>query len=214
MKKQINQVTDFHRKIGETVAASPQLLQHENELDADLARSLRQLIEAFNRADNPKTQLTRRSLMAVEELAEWIEAHNEDDLTAAADAWADRMYVLLGDAVATGMPAEPLLDEVHRSNMTKATANASTGKGTKADAFESPAIKAVLQNPDVSIGQSCMDCESMMWMVGIGQGVQCRHPANQADDGTRMQIPNRDHYCEHFQQRSTIRSTTDKQNET
>lgn len=66
--------------------------------------------------------------MAVGELAEWIEALNDDDFNAA-DAWADRTMVLIGDAVATGLPAEPLLDEVHRSNLRKAVANWQTGKG-------------------------------------------------------------------------------------
>ncbi|TWU10512.1 Phosphoribosyl-ATP pyrophosphohydrolase [Allorhodopirellula heiligendammensis] len=88
--------------------------------------------------------MTRRALMAVEELAEWIEAHGEDDLVAAADAWADRMTVLLGDAVATGMPVEPLLDEVHRSNMTKLAADEQTGKGAKREGYERPNIHQVL----------------------------------------------------------------------
>ncbi|TWU06526.1 pyrophosphohydrolase domain-containing protein [Stieleria varia] len=144
MEKHLNQVAEFHRKIGETVSESPKLLDHESDLDRDLARSLRQIAEAFNQPDSPKTQLTRRALMAVEELAEWIEAHDDDDLTAAADAWADRMYLLFGDAVATGLPAEPLLDEVHRSNMTKAAASERTGKGTKTSDFQSPNIQTLL----------------------------------------------------------------------
>lgn len=146
MEKQLNQVADFHRKIGETVPQSPKLLDHNADLDRDLARSLRQTLDSFNRHGNLKTQLTRRALMAVEELAEWIEAHDEDDLTAAADAWADRMTVLLGDAVATGMPAEPLLDEVHRSNMTKVAVNAKTGKGTKSESYQAPDIQQILKD--------------------------------------------------------------------
>lgn len=144
MKRQLQLVREFHRKIGETVSGSPKLLQHDAEVDADLAGSLRQIVEAYNQSDSPKTQLNRRALMAVEELAEWIEAHDEDDLTAAADAWADRMTVLLGDAVATGMPAEPLLDEVHRSNMTKVVASAQTGKATKSKNYQVPKIRQIL----------------------------------------------------------------------
>ena len=144
MKRQLQLVREFHQKIGETVAESSILLQHDAEVDADLARSLRQIVESFNHPDSPNTQLTRRALMAIEELAEWIEAHNDDNLVAAADAWADRMYLLLGDAVATGLPAEPLLDEVHRSNMTKRKANESTGKGTKSETFETPCLETIL----------------------------------------------------------------------
>lgn len=145
MKRQLQLVREFHQKIGETVAKSSILLEHDAEVDADLARSLRQIVESFNHPERPKTQLTRRALMAVEELAEWIEAHNDDDLIAAADAWADQMYLLLGDAIATGLPAEPLLDEVHRSNMTKAAANKHSGKGTKPETFQPPNLAEMVR---------------------------------------------------------------------
>lgn len=201
MEKQLNQVAEFHRKIGETVAQSPKLLDHNADLDRDLARSLRQTVDSFNRHDNPKTQLTRRALMAVEELAEWIEAHDEDDLTAAADAWADRMTVLLGDAVATGMPAEPLLDEVHRSNMTKVAANAKTGKGTKSKTYSPPNLTRILHAASESVSKTCEFCDSMVWAVGIGQGVQCRNAANMQSDGKWMKIPSRNYSCEHFSQK-------------
>lgn len=198
MKRQLRLVREFHRKIGETVAQSSILLQHDAKVDADLARSLRQIVERFHHSDGPKTQLTQRALMAVEELAEWIEAHNEDDLTAAADAWADRMYLLLGDAVATGLPTEPLLDEVHRSNMTKTSANNKTGKGIKSDVFDSPNLERVLEQA-VSTAEVCANCHFMMWMVGIGQGVQCSHPANRGPDGQWMPIPSGRFSCEHFE---------------
>ncbi|WP_417735656.1 hypothetical protein [Rosistilla oblonga] len=147
MENQIKQVTAFHRKIGETISESPNLLQHDAALDGHLAQTLRRVIESFNRPSNPKTALTRRALMEVEELAEWIEAHIADDVVAAADAWADRVTVLLGDAVATGMPAQPLLDEVHRSNMTKVAANERTGKGVKRDGYQPPDIQTILNRP-------------------------------------------------------------------
>lgn len=146
MRKQLEQVTQFHQQIGEVVAESPRLLQHSEDLDHNLANSLREVLSAYDREDEPRTQLMRRALMAIEELAEWIEAHNDDNLVAAADAWADRMYLLLGDAVATGLPAESLQDEVHLSNMTKAAANERTGKGTKTSEFQSPDIQELLAN--------------------------------------------------------------------
>ncbi|MGB7325713.1 MAG: nucleoside triphosphate pyrophosphohydrolase family protein [Rubripirellula sp.] len=144
MEKQLNQVAEFHRKIGETIAESATLLQHDAELDADLARSLRQIADSFNRADSPTTQLSRRALMAVEELAEWIEAHVAGDIVEAADAIGDRLYVLLGDAVATGFPLERVFDEVHRSNLTKASRALLTGKGIKGDDFSSPELDHLL----------------------------------------------------------------------
>ncbi len=53
----------------------------------------------------------------------------------AADAWADRAYVLFGDAVAAGLPAAELFAEVHRSNMTKEPDSAGTGKAVKRPAY-------------------------------------------------------------------------------
>jgi predicted HAD superfamily Cof-like phosphohydrolase len=57
-------------------------------------------------------------MMAIEEFIEWLQAHVDDDLIAAADAWADRSYVLVGDVVAAGLPAAELHSEVHRSAAT------------------------------------------------------------------------------------------------
>ena len=106
MQKQLDQVRDFHRHIGATVAGAPVLLPFEPTSAHSLARNLRVLCQtgAGNRGQGD--DLVNRALMAVEELAEWIEAHVAGDLTAAADAWADRCYLLFGDAVATGLGTE------------------------------------------------------------------------------------------------------------
>jgi len=42
------------------------------------------------------------------------------------------------------MPAEPLFDEVHRSNMTKVAANPKTGKGTKTSNYSPPNLETIL----------------------------------------------------------------------
>jgi len=52
VEKQLNQVAAFHRKIGKTVSPLPKLLDHDADLDCDLARTLRQVIDSFNRQDN------------------------------------------------------------------------------------------------------------------------------------------------------------------
>lgn len=148
MQKQLQQVAEFHRQIGETCSSKPTLLQSDPERDVDLARSLRRMMTNFERAGHSQSQLAKRAMMAIEELAEWIEAHEQADLVAAADAWADRMYVLLGDAVATGMPVDPLIDEVHRSNMTKLAANRQSGKGEKASQYSAPNIKGIVFPPN------------------------------------------------------------------
>ena len=53
--------------------------------------------------------MVARLALALEELAEWTEAYVSRDLVAAADAWADRAYVLIGDAVACGFPHKSCL---------------------------------------------------------------------------------------------------------
>ena len=150
MNNELMRVREFHSHIGESVSSAPRLLDHEPKSDNELAQMLRQIVLSFNGRQENRTQLIRRSLMAIEELAEWIEAHAEADLVAVADAWGDRVYVLLGDAVAAGLPAEAIFEEVHRSNMTKFGANTVSGKGIKSDGFQSPDLQHVLMNPGIT----------------------------------------------------------------
>ena len=79
--------------------------------------------------------------MILEELAEWLLAHANSNLVDVADALSDRFYLLLGDAVATGLPLTDLFQEVHRSNMTKlAAVHTVVGKGIKGPSYERPKI--------------------------------------------------------------------------
>ena len=144
MERQLNLVREFHCKIGETVTDSPMLLQHDAKVDGDVARSLRQIVELFNRSDISRTQLTRRTLMASEELAVWIEAHIAGNIVEAADAIGDRLYVLLGDALSTGLPVERVFEEVHCSNMTKVCSDNVTGKGKKLQGYLRPNLEAIV----------------------------------------------------------------------
>jgi hypothetical protein len=47
----------------------------------------------------------------------------------------------------------------------------------------------------------CFNCEHMLWMVGIGLGVRCKHPANNLGGGRLFMIPSRRYSCEHFEAR-------------
>jgi predicted HAD superfamily Cof-like phosphohydrolase len=105
-----------------------------------MAWMIRSLIGSIDRRTDGGDGLANRTMMALEELAEWIESHLAGDLKAAADAWADRAYLLFGDAVATGLGTEAVFDEVHRSNMTKAPVNPATGKAVKSDGYLAPVI--------------------------------------------------------------------------
>ena len=137
----LNSVRDFHLHIGAAVSDVPQLLACSEESAIKLAQGIRQLIQ--NNSTSPTDQLSLRAHLALEELAEWLDAHADGDIVAAADAWADRAYVLFGDAVATGLPATELFQEVHRSNMTK-SGTGQTGKGIKGDEYQPPNIGPLL----------------------------------------------------------------------
>lgn len=135
----LHAVREFHQAIGAAVSAEPKLLDHRPDLTAQVAQAVR-LASALSRASAQHgDDLLARAAMQLEEFAEWLEAHTAKDAEAAADAWGDRLYVLLGDAVAAGLPAREIFAEVHRSNMTKVTSRrGADGKAIKGTKFERP----------------------------------------------------------------------------
>jgi len=145
MQNAIDCVRDFHRRIGAPIADSPTLLPCRREDAEEIAKRLRELATACSQLSRESGDLSARLHMALEEIAEFAEAHAEDDIVAAADAWGDRMYVLLGDAVSTGLPGA-IFDEVHRSNMSKnAGATTDEGKGVKSTQFIEPDLARLLK---------------------------------------------------------------------
>lgn len=137
----IQAVRAFHERTASPIADGPRLLPGGKVGAEALARQLL-AIKAGIRADGD--QLLQRAAMAIEELAEWLQAHAKGDLVAAADAWADRAFVLFGDAVAAGLPAAALFAEVHRSNMTKEPVAGGSGKARKGPCYTPPDLAAIL----------------------------------------------------------------------
>jgi len=138
-------VTAFHQQIGAPSSTSPRLLPG----DADRARAFAERVsslrfQAFGCGMMEDDQLLLRLSLALEELAEWLMAHAKGDLVGAADAWADRAYALFGDAVAAGLPAGELFEEVHASNCTKTAPATSGGKAVKGPEYVPPDIRSVL----------------------------------------------------------------------
>jgi len=145
MDQCIEKVIRFHQHIGAPIRQQPTLLPCCPDEAARISKELYGLIERYGHSDKQPTEFLSRFLLAAEELAEWAEAHAEQDLVAAADAWGDRMFVLIGDAVSCGLPASKVFAEVHRSNMTKLGGDRSeSGKGIKSDDFEDPDFGDVL----------------------------------------------------------------------
>ena len=139
----IQAVRAFHEKTASPIADRPRLLPGGKDRATALAQRLL-AIRAGIRADSDQL-LLQRAAMAIEELAEWLQAHAKGDLVAAADAWADRAFVLFGDAVAAGLPAAPLFAEVHRSNMTKEPVAGRSGKAHKGPGYTPPDLGAILR---------------------------------------------------------------------
>lgn len=57
--------------------------------------------------------------LIAEEAQEFADAVRADDIIAMADALADLLYVTYGAAISHGIDLDAVLEEVHRSNMTK-----------------------------------------------------------------------------------------------
>src|SRR6056300_1418437 len=95
MKKQLQQLWDFQSAYNSTRNTKPTLIEPDDYF--------------------------LRYRLGKEELLEYLEACNNDDLVEITDALADQLYILLGTMVAHGMGdiIEDVFDEVHRSNMSK-----------------------------------------------------------------------------------------------
>lgn len=89
-------VVAFHRKFNVPVADAPKLLG--------------------------KDALDFRIRFMHEELTEFVESADEDDLAGMADALIDLVYVAMGTAAWMGLPWQEMWDEVQRANMSKVSA--------------------------------------------------------------------------------------------
>lgn len=84
-----------------------------------------------------------------EEFNELKEAVAARDLVAIADALGDLEYVINGMALGTGIDLPAVVEEIHRSNMTKLGEDGQPiyredGKILKGDSYEPPNLEAVL----------------------------------------------------------------------
>jgi predicted HAD superfamily Cof-like phosphohydrolase len=125
MKKQLQQLWDFQSAYNQARANKPRLLEPDDYY--------------------------LRYRLGKEELVEYLEACNSDDIIEVTDALADQLYILLGTMVAHGMGdiIEDVFDEVHRSNMSKLGADGNPiyredGKVLKGPNFSPPNIEKFL----------------------------------------------------------------------
>ena len=79
------------------------------------------------------------------EYEEWVKAFDEDDFVEAVDALADMAYVILGTFIAFGVDFQTIMNEVHRSNMTKnGDLKDDRGKVLKPEGWTPPDIEGYL----------------------------------------------------------------------
>lgn len=126
MKRQLDQLVEFHRIFGAHIESAPT-------------------------ADLPDEVIALRASLIQEELNEYRQAAEAHDLVAVADALSDLMYVVLGTYVSHGLQevAEALFDEVHRSNMSKLDENGQVviradGKVLKSGRWRPPDLAEIL----------------------------------------------------------------------
>ena len=146
LNQHLHNVAAFHDRIGARRETAPALLSCDRaKCERAVARipSLHDEIKALASDD----ELLCRLCLTLEETAEWLQAHADEDRVAAADAMGDRYYVLLGDAVSSGMPLSRIFDEVHQSNMSKAAQRqGELGKAQKSDGYRKPDLEFILAN--------------------------------------------------------------------
>jgi predicted HAD superfamily Cof-like phosphohydrolase len=117
-------VTEFHKAFGLPMRNIP-----SGEVDCDLAKLRVALLE--------------------EEVSEFVTASEKGDIVGIADALADITYVVYGTALTYGIDLDAVLQEVHRSNMSKLDGDGrplirDDGKVLKSDRYFPPDIEAVL----------------------------------------------------------------------
>ena len=92
-------------------------------------------------------RVLRRKLLK-EEVEEYFDGEDKDDLENVAKELADIIYIVCGTAASYGIPLDRVFNEVHRSNMEKLVdgkvVRRDDGKILKPEGWTAPDIKSVL----------------------------------------------------------------------
>lgn len=115
------------------------------------------LSDRLNTTDDPyplssEEEQLRLDLLE-EEFSEYLQALYESDRVALADALGDMLYIIHGTALAYGFDLDAVLEEIHRSNMTKLGEDGKPlyredGKVLKGPNYEPPNIAGVLDEQE------------------------------------------------------------------
>ncbi|QNN99395.1 MazG-like nucleotide pyrophosphohydrolase [Gordonia Phage Sephiroth] len=116
-------VAQFMRTAGQVVRESPTVPEWSDKdksylsIVADAVRDAARIAEHV--ADEYPNEQALRVRLLTEELSELVDAIVNDDLVGIADGTTDLSVVNIGTMCTFGLPAGPLWDEVHASNMSK-----------------------------------------------------------------------------------------------
>ena len=136
----IELVRGFHRHIGAPISEAPTLPTCDRAIANEWANRLFAFSNDASRIGFATGDVVAQRLaMALEEMGEELRGISEGSILALADAWADRAVLLIGDAVASGLPASELFLEVSRSNLSKEIAGMN-GKAVKGAGYFRPNI--------------------------------------------------------------------------
>lgn len=154
----MNMVAEFHQNIGSPaprrLADEPgyamDLPGHNPELSIiahDLADIETRLEQLWN--TNREDRRAFRAKLIIGEVSELVAALATKDEVELADAIADTHYVLTGTSLTYDIPEGAVFAEVHRSNMTKHTAQDAvanhTGDKGKGETYSPPNIAAAIE---------------------------------------------------------------------
>jgi len=110
-------------------------------------------ITGYPLPDGPVSRLDRTwiptlNAVVMEELGETIAAASQNDIVEVADGLGDLVYFIYGMAAKAGIDLDPIVAEIHRSNMTK-KGGSKPGRDIPFDAYKDedyspPNIEAIL----------------------------------------------------------------------
>lgn len=131
MNNEQRMVTEFHKNFGH---------DHRDAPEANIDLSVQSL----------------RLDLIQEELDELNNAMLDRDIVEIADALGDLLYVVYGTAVTYGIDMEPIVQEIHRSNMSKIALDGSIeyneyGKVMKPETFEEPQLRGLLRQQGAGV---------------------------------------------------------------
>jgi predicted HAD superfamily Cof-like phosphohydrolase len=135
-------VREFHERMGCDVADEPTMLTPQ-QARLRLALMIEEVGEyaAAMGSDGLTVSRLRNTIGWLQDDA----FNGPTDLVAAADGLGDIRYVVDGTAVAMGIPIEAVVEEIHRSNMTKTPGlTRADGKVLKGPAYQPPRIAEIL----------------------------------------------------------------------